>query len=49
MIYLDFETNIKNLDLQIAELEKLSLQKGISYSAEVRDLNRDRVNNLQEL
>ncbi|GAG13759.1 unnamed protein product, partial [marine sediment metagenome] len=46
--YLDFEEEIRSIDLQIKELKRLSDQKGISYSSEIRDLHKKRVLSLQD-
>jgi acetyl-CoA carboxylase carboxyl transferase subunit alpha len=45
--YLDFEEEIKSIDDQIKEIKRLSLQKGISYSCDIRDLHKKRVLSLQ--
>jgi acetyl-CoA carboxylase carboxyl transferase subunit alpha len=47
--YLEFETEVADLDLQIAELRRLSSVKGIDYSAEVRQLERRQVNSLKKI
>jgi len=43
VIYLDFEEEIKEIDLQINELKVYSTQKGISYRHEIRDLEKERI------
>ncbi len=47
--YLDFEGGISQIDAQIAELKKLSMQKGIDYSAEIRDLQRRQVEEFKRI
>ncbi|MHC4622579.1 MAG: acetyl-CoA carboxylase carboxyltransferase subunit alpha [Planctomycetota bacterium] len=47
--YLDFEQRIADLDRQMNELRKLSSTKGIDYSAEVRQLQRDQVAELKRI
>jgi acetyl-CoA carboxylase carboxyl transferase subunit alpha len=47
--YLDFEQNVKKLDLQMDELRRLSSAKGIDYSAEIRQLDREKVAELKQL
>jgi len=46
---LDFEKDIDDLYKQIAELEKLSLQKGIDYSAEICGLRRQIIAELRRI
>lgn len=41
--YLDFEQKIADLDRQMNELRRLSSIKGIDYSAEIRQLQREQV------
>ncbi len=47
--YLDFEDSIAKIDTQIAELDKLSSIKGIDYSDEIRQLERDKVAELKNI
>lgn len=47
--YLDFEEKVIDLDRQINELRKLSSIKGIDYSAEIRQLQRQQVNELKRI
>jgi acetyl-CoA carboxylase carboxyl transferase subunit alpha len=47
--YLEFETTVAGLDSQIAELQKLSAQKGIDYSAEISRLQRQQVEELKKV
>ncbi|MBN1795698.1 MAG: acetyl-CoA carboxylase carboxyltransferase subunit alpha [Sedimentisphaerales bacterium] len=47
--YLDFEDKIANIDRQITELGKLSCAKGIDYSSEIRQLERQKVAELRQL
>jgi len=47
--YLDFEQRIADIDSQIAELKKLSMAKGIDYSAETRQLQRKQVTELKRI
>ncbi len=49
IVYLEFEKNIKKLDLQIEELRRLSSAKGIDYSAEIRQLDHKKVSELKQL
>ena len=46
-IYLDFEEPIKSLDIQMKELDKLSSQKGISFSEEIRSLQKKQFKELK--
>jgi len=46
--YLEFEGNIAELDRQMKELKKLSLAKGIDYSAEIRRLQQQQVAQLKQ-
>ncbi|MFA5553267.1 MAG: acetyl-CoA carboxylase carboxyltransferase subunit alpha [Phycisphaerae bacterium] len=48
-IYLDFEQNVKKLDLQIEELRRLSSAKGIDYSTEIRQLDHNKTSELKKL
>ena len=41
--YLDFEQKIADLDSQMAELRKLTSSKGIDYSTEIRQLQKQQV------
>ena len=45
--YLDFEEKIADLDRQMNELRRLSSIKGIDYSAEIRQLQREQVAELK--
>ena len=45
--YLDFEEKVANLDRQMEELRRLSSIKGIDYSAEIRQLQREQVSELK--
>ncbi len=47
--YLDFEQKVADIDRQIAELTKLSSVKGIGYSAEIRQLQRQEVAELKRI
>jgi acetyl-CoA carboxylase carboxyl transferase subunit alpha len=47
--YLDFEQKVADIDRQIAELTKLSSTKGIDYSAEVHQLQRQQVAELKRI
>jgi acetyl-CoA carboxylase carboxyl transferase subunit alpha len=47
--YLDFEQRIAELELQVEELRKLSMKKGIDYSAEIRRLEKDRIVELKRI
>jgi acetyl-CoA carboxylase carboxyl transferase subunit alpha len=47
--YLSFEDSVAGIDLQIAELKKLSSVKGIDYSSEVRQLEREKVAELKKI
>jgi acetyl-CoA carboxylase carboxyl transferase subunit alpha len=47
--YLAFEEKVAELDQQIAELRRLSLVKGIDYSAEIRQLQRRQVVELKRI
>lgn len=49
IVYLEFEKNIKKLDLQIEELRRLSSAKGIDYSTEIRQLDHKKVSELKNL
>ncbi len=47
--YLDFEQKVADLERQVDELRKLSAQKGIDYSVEIRRIERDRIAELKRL
>ncbi len=47
--HLDFEQKVADLDRQICELKKLSLAKGIDYSAEIRRLQREQIAELKKI
>jgi acetyl-CoA carboxylase carboxyl transferase subunit alpha len=47
--YLDFEEKAADLDRQMNELRKLSSIKGIDYSAEIRQLQREQVTELKRI
>jgi len=47
--YLEFEGGIKRIDVQIKELRKYSVQKGINYLAEIRNLGKERVKVLKDI
>lgn len=47
--YLEFEDKVADLDRQRAELKKLSSVKGIDYSAEIRQLQREQVVELRQI
>jgi acetyl-CoA carboxylase carboxyl transferase subunit alpha len=47
--YLPFEDKIVEIDRQITELTRLASIKGIDYSAEVRRLEKEKVNRLKRL
>lgn len=47
--YLDFEQQVADVDHQMAELRKLGSVKGIDYSAEVRQLQREQVAELKRV
>jgi len=47
--YLGFEDKIVSIDQQVAELKKLSCAKGIGYSDEVRELERQKVAELKSI
>ncbi len=47
--YLDFEQRIAELELQVEELRKLSMKKGIDYSTEIRRLEKDRIVELKRI
>jgi len=47
--YLDFEERIADLDRQMNELRKVSAIKGIDYSAEIRQLQREQITELKRI
>jgi acetyl-CoA carboxylase carboxyl transferase subunit alpha len=47
--YLDFEQKVADFDRQINELRRLSSQKGIDYSAEIRQLQEQQVTELKQV
>jgi len=47
--YLDFEEKVADLDRQMNELNRLSSIKGIDYSAEIRQLQREQVAELKRI
>lgn len=47
--HLDFEEKVADLDRQMNELRKLSSVKGIDYSAEIRQLQRQQVSELKRV
>jgi len=47
--HLEFEEKVAHLDSQMKELRKLSSTKGIDYSAEIRKLQRQQVDELKTL
>jgi len=47
--YLDFENKVQDFDMQMEELRKLSSSKGISYSDEIRQLQKDQVAELKSI
>ncbi|MGA2172188.1 MAG: acetyl-CoA carboxylase carboxyltransferase subunit alpha [Sedimentisphaerales bacterium] len=47
--YLDFEQKVADLDHQMDELRRLSSQKGIDYSAEIRRLQQEQVAQLKQI
>ena len=47
--HLDFEEKVAHLDRQMKELRKLSSTKGIDYSAEIRKLQRQQVEELKTI
>ncbi len=47
--YLDFEEKVANLDRQMKELRRLNSTKGIDYSAEIRQLQREQVAELRRV
>lgn len=47
--YLDFEPRVADLERQIDELRKLSTQKGIDYSIEIRRIEKEKIAELKRL
>lgn len=47
--YLDFENRVVDLDMQMDELKRLSSAKGISYSEEIRRLQKEQVIELKSI
>ncbi len=47
--YLDFENKVADFDMQMEELRKLSSLKGISYSEEIRGLQKEQVAELKSI
>ena len=47
--HLEFEEKVAHLDRQMKELRKLSSTKGIDYSAEIRELQRQQVDELKTI
>jgi len=47
--YLDFEQRVAELELQVEELRRLSMKKGIDYSSEIRRLEKDRIVELKRI
>lgn len=47
--HLDFEEKVADLDRQIKELRRLSSVKGIDYSAEIRQLEKERIAELKRI
>ena len=47
--HLDFEQTVADLDRQMNELRRLSSIKGIDYSAEIRRLQKEQVNELKRI
>jgi len=47
--YLEFEGKVADIDRQIEELRKLTSAKGIDYSTEIRELQRQQVKELKKL
>jgi len=47
--HLEFEEKVAHLDRQMKELRKLSSTKGIDYSAEIRKLQRQQVDELKTI
>jgi acetyl-CoA carboxylase carboxyl transferase subunit alpha len=47
--HLDFEEKVADLDSQMAELRKLSSTKGIDYSAEIRQIQKQQVVELKRI
>jgi len=47
--YLDFEDAVAQFDLQVDELRRLAATKGIDYSAEIRQLEQNKVAELRKI
>ncbi len=47
--YLEFEDKVADFDCQMNELRKLSLAKGIDYSTEIRQLQKQQVTELKKI
>lgn len=47
--YFEWEKKVEELDRQIGELKKLSSVKGINFSAEIRELGKERVKELKAI
>ncbi len=47
--YLSFEDEIKDIDFQINELNKLGLKKGVDYSKEINELEGERIQKLKKI
>ncbi len=47
--HLDFEHKVAGLDRQMDELRRLSSMKGIDYSAEIRQLQREQITELERI
>jgi acetyl-CoA carboxylase carboxyl transferase subunit alpha len=47
--YLDFEQKVADLEQQIDELRKISAKKGIDYSTEIRQIEKDRITELRRI
>jgi acetyl-CoA carboxylase carboxyl transferase subunit alpha len=47
--YLEFEGKVADIDSQMAELRKLTSSKGINYSSEIRELQKQQVQELKKL
>jgi acetyl-CoA carboxylase carboxyl transferase subunit alpha len=47
--YLEFEQKVADLERQMEELRQLSSKKGIDYSVEIRQIEKDRITELKRL
>ena len=47
--HLDFEQRVADLERQVDELRKISAQKGINYSVEIRRIERERISELKRI